>query len=191
MRQLEERIRRDGAVLEGQVLKVDTFLNHRLDVKLLTDMGREFARLFAGAGVTKILTVEASGIALACLTAQPMGVDAVFAKKNKTKNMDGAVFKSTVTSYTRGGEYDIVVARYALEPADKVLLIDDFLASGSALLALMDIVRQAGATVAGAGVAIEKAFQDGGALLRARGVRVEALARIAHMDAQRIIFAEE
>ena len=182
MRELEERIRRDGVVEDGDVLKVDGFLNHQMDVELFAAMGREWARLFAGEGVNKILTIEASGIGMACIAAQQFGVPVVFAKKSRTKNIAGDVYKVEVTSFTHGGVSDVIVSKRFLGPDDRLLLIDDFLANGAALEGLIDLVNQAGARLAGAGVAIEKAFQPGGDRLRAKGIRVEALARVKSMS---------
>ena len=188
MRELEERIRRDGIVEDADVLKVDSFLNHQMDVALFAAMGREWARLFAGEGVNKILTIEASGIGIACVAAQQFGVPVVFAKKSRTKNIAGDVYQTEVPSFTHGGVSDVIVSRRFLGPEDRLLLIDDFLANGAALEGLLDLARQAGASVAGAGVAVEKAFQSGGARIRARGVRVEALARIKSMAPGRVEF---
>lgn len=192
MKGLEERIRRDGRILEnGSVLKVDSFLNHQMDIALLNEMGREFFRLFGDERVTKILTVEASGIGIACIAGQYFNVPVVFAKKSRSKNIDQSVYSAPVESFTHGGIYEMIVAREFLESGDRVLLIDDFLANGAALEGLMDIVRQAGATLVGAGVCIEKAFQPGGESLRAGGVRVEALARIKSMSGDGIQFCSE
>lgn len=188
MRELEERIRRDGIVEDGDVLKVDSFLNHQMDVELFGAMGREWARLFAGEGVNKILTIEASGIGIACVAAQQFGVPVVFAKKSRTKNIAGEVYRTEVPSFTHGGSSTVIVSRRFLGPADRLLLIDDFLANGAALEGLLDLARQAGAAVAGAGIAVEKAFQPGGARIRAKGVRVEALARIKSMTPGHIEF---
>ena len=188
MRELEERIRRDGVVEDGDVLKVDGFLNHQMDVELFAAMGREWARLFAGEGVNKILTIEASGIGMACIAAQQFGVPVVFAKKSRTKNIAGDVYKVEVTSFTHGGVSDVIVSKRFLGPDDRLLLIDDFLANGAALEGLLTLAGQAGAAVAGVGVAIEKAFQPGGARIRAMGVRVEALARVKSMSPGRIEF---
>ena len=188
MRELEERIRRDGIVEDADVLKVDSFLNHQMDVALFAAMGREWARLFAGEGVNKILTIEASGIGIACVAARQFGVPVVFAKKSRTKNIAGDVYQTEVPSFTHGGVSDVIVSRRFLGPEDRLLLIDDFLANGAALEGLLDLARQAGASVAGAGVAVEKAFQSGGARIRARGVRVEALARIKSMAPGRVEF---
>jgi xanthine phosphoribosyltransferase len=188
MKQLEERIRQDGVVKDGDVLKVDSFLNHQMDVELFADMGKEWARLFAGENVTKILTIEASGIGIACVAAQQFGVPVVFAKKNQTKNIAGDVYTAKVESFTHGRVYDIIVAKQFLSPEDRVLLIDDFLANGAALQGLIKLVREAGATLVGAGIAVEKAFQPGGELIRSMGVRVESLARIKSMENGKLEF---
>ncbi|MCQ4769726.1 xanthine phosphoribosyltransferase [Intestinimonas massiliensis] len=182
MELLEERIRRDGKIRGGDVLKVDSFLNHQMDVSLFAEIGKEFQRLFGDCGVTKILTIEASGIGIACVTAQFFGCPVIFAKKNKTKNIAGDVYTSKVESFTHGKVYDIIVAREFLRPEDRVLLIDDFLANGSALQGLIKLVEDAGATLVGAGICVEKAFQPGGDLIRSMGVRVESLARIKSMS---------
>ena len=183
MELLEERIRRDGKIRGGDVLKVDSFLNHQMDVSLFAEIGKEFRRLFGDCGVTKILTIEASGIGIACVTAQFFHVPVIFAKKNKTKNIAGDVYISQVESFTQSKRpYNIFVSKEFLHPGERVLLIDDFLANGSALNALIDIVHQAGAEVVGAGIVIEKAFQPGGERIRGQGIRVESLARIASMS---------
>ena len=191
MKMLEERILKDGKVGAGNVLKVDSFLNHQMDPELLFEMGKELGRLFADSGVTKILTIEASGIGIACLTAAYFGVPVVFAKKTPTNNISGDVYTAEVYSYTHERTYAIRLARDFLTSADRVLIIDDFLAKGSALLALLKLVRDAGASVAGAGIVIEKAYQPGGSIVRAQGVRVESLARVASMDENGIRFVEE
>ncbi len=185
---LEDRIRKDGVVKDGDVLKVDSFLNHQMDVELFAEMGKEWARLFAGEQVTKILTIEASGIGIACVAAQQFHVPVVFAKKNQTKNIAGDVYTAKVESFTHGRVYDIIVAKQFLNPGDRVLLIDDFLANGAALQGLIQLVRDAGATLVGAGVAVEKAFQPGGDLIRGMGVRVESLARIKSMEGGKLEF---
>lgn len=182
MRLLEERIRRDGTVKGTDVLKVDSFLNHQIDVALLSELGKEFHRLFAQAGVTRILTIEASGIAVACAAAANFGVPVVFAKKGRSRNLAAGVYTAQIASFTHHTTYDVVVSREFLHPDDRVLLIDDFLANGAALKGLMSLAEQAGAQVVGAGVCIEKAFQPGGNELRAAGLRVEALARIKTMS---------
>lgn len=182
MQLLEERIRREGHVREGDVLKVDSFLNHQLDVSLFEAMAQEWRRLFDGCGVNKILTIEASGIGIACIAAQSFRCPVVFAKKTATVNISGDVYRTQVRSYTKGRVYDVVVSRDYLGPQDRVLLVDDFLANGAALGGLLDLAELAGAQVVGAGIAIEKAYQPGGRLIRERGVRVESLARIRSMS---------
>ena len=181
MRELEERIRQDGVIEDGDVLKVDSFLNHQMDVELFRDMGKEWVRLFAGEGVNKIVTIEASGIGIACVAALEFGVPVVFAKKSRSRNLSGDVYRTEVTSFTHGGVSDVVVSKRFLSADDRLLLIDDFLANGAALEGLLDLAAQAGATVAGVGIAVEKAFQPGGGRIRAKGVRVESLARIKRM----------
>ena len=181
MKLLEERIRKDGTIRGTEVLKVDRFLNHQMDIKLINEIGKEFYRRFGDCGVNKILTIEASGIGIACITAQFFGVPVIFAKKNKTKNIAGDVYTSKVESFTHGKVYDIIVSKEFLGPQDKVLLIDDFLANGSALQGLINLVRDAGAELVGAGICVEKAFQPGGNLIRSMGVRVESLARVKSM----------
>ena len=188
MKLLEDRIRQDGKIRSGGVLKVDSFLNHQIDVKLYGEIGKEFHRLFGDCGVTKILTIEASGIGIACVAAQFFDVPVIFAKKNKTKNIAGDVYTSKVESFTHGKVYDIIVAKEFLLPEDRVLIIDDFLANGSALQGLINLVKDAGATVVGAGIIIEKAFQPGGDLIRSMGVRVESLAKIKSMTEDSIEF---
>ena len=166
-------------------------LNHQMDVALFQELGREFKRLFDGCGVTKILTIEASGIGIACVTAQFFACPVIFAKKSRTKNIAGDVYTSKVESFTHGKVYDIIVSKEFLLPSDRVLLIDDFLANGSALQGLIQLVREAGATLVGAGVCVEKAFQPGGGLIRSMGVRVEALARVQSMSQESgVIFCE-
>ncbi len=182
MKLLEERIRKDGTIRGTEVLKVDRFLNHQMDIGLINEIGKEFHRLFADCGVNKILTIEASGIGIACIAAQYFNVPVIFAKKNKTKNIAGDVYTSKVESFTHGKVYDIIVSKEFLGPEDRVLLIDDFLANGSALQGLIHLVRSAGAELVGAGICVEKAFQPGGGLIRSMGVRVESLARVKSMD---------
>lgn len=182
MKVLEERIRKDGKIRGTEVLKVDRFLNHQMDIGLINEIGKEFHHLFQDCGVNKILTIEASGIGIACITAQSFNVPVIFAKKNKTKNIAGDVYTSKVESFTHGKVYDIIVSKEFLGPGDRVLLIDDFLANGSALQGLINLVRDAGATLVGAGICVEKAFQPGGDLIRSMGVRVESLARVKSMD---------
>jgi xanthine phosphoribosyltransferase len=181
---LKQRIRRDGIVKGADVLKVDSFLNHQMDIALFGEIGKEFFRRFARCGVNKILTIEASGIGIACITAQFFACPVVFAKKSQTKNLDERVFRTSVESFTHGRSYEVIVADRFLSPKDKVLIIDDFLANGAALEGLTDLVNQAGAALVGCGVVIEKAFQPGGDRLRGRGIRIEALARIQSMSAR-------
>ena len=185
MKLLEDRIRKDGKIRGTDVLKVDSFLNHQIDVGLLDEIGREFFRLYGNDGVTKILTIEASGIGIACMTARYFNVPVIFAKKNKTKNIAGDVYTSKVESFTHGRVYDIIVSREFLSPEDRVLVIDDFLANGSALQGLIKLVTDAGATLVGAGICVEKAFQPGGDLIRSMGVRVESLARVKSLDEEK------
>ncbi len=182
MELLKQRIRTDGTVKGTDVLKVDSFLNHQMDVELFAEIGKEFLRRFEGCGVNKILTIEASGIGIACVTAQFFHCPVIFAKKSQSKNIDGAVYTSKVESFTHGRIYDVIVSKKFLGPGDKVLIIDDFLANGAALEGLIDLVHQSGAQLAGAGIVIEKAFQPGGDRLRAQGIRVESLARIKSMN---------
>ena len=188
MQLLEERIVRDGKVRDGNILKVDSFLNHQMDVNLFGEMAQEFKRLFHDETVSKVLTIEASGIGMACFVAQAFGCPVIFAKKSKTKNIAGDVYTAKVESFTHGGTYDIIVAKEFLNSSDRVLIVDDFLANGSALTGLATIIKQAGATPVGAGIAIEKAFQHGGDTLRAQGLRIESLAKIESMENGKIKF---
>jgi xanthine phosphoribosyltransferase len=188
MRLLEERILRDGKVRDGGVLKVDSFLNHQMDIPLFCKLAEAFYQLFQHESVNKILTVEASGIGLACITAQAFSCPVIFAKKSRTKNISGDVYTARAESFTHGGVYDIMVAKAFLTPADRVLIIDDFLARGAALNGLAALVRDAGAALVGAGIAIEKSFQHGGDKLRKSGMRIESLARIKSMEDGRITF---
>ena len=183
MKELEERIAADGTVKPGGVLKVDAFLNHQCDLGLFDRMGAEWARLFADAPVNKILTIEASGIGIACLAARHFGdAPVVFAKKAQSINLDGDQYATTIYSFTKQREFPVIVGRRFLGPDDRVLIIDDFLANGCALEGLIKLCDFAGAHVEGIGIAIEKAFQGGGDRLRARGYRVESLARVGTMD---------
>ena len=182
MELLEKRIEQDGVVIGTDILKVDSFLNHQIDVFLLREMGREWKSLYEGEKITKILTIEASGIAIACLAAEEIGCPVVFAKKSRTRNIPGEVYSTQVVSFTHNNVSDVIVSKKYLKPEDRVLIIDDFLANGAALSGLCDLVRQAGATIVGCGIAIEKAFQPGGDELRKKGIRIESLARIASMD---------
>ncbi len=190
MKALEERILKDGQVRPGNILKVDSFLNHQLDIPFLHEIGAEFHRLFADRGITKILTIEASGIAVAALTAEFFGVPVVFAKKSQTKNLDGSVYRTIVRSYTHGKVYDVVVSKKFLSPEDHILIIDDFLANGCAAEGLIQIVHAAGATLEGVGIVIEKGFQDGGKTLREKGVNLHSLAVIDSMSDNSITFRE-
>uniref|UniRef100_UPI0040288DD9 xanthine phosphoribosyltransferase n=1 Tax=Ruminococcus bromii TaxID=40518 RepID=UPI0040288DD9 len=178
MKHLEDRILKDGHIGTDNVLKVDSFLNHQIDVNFVCELGKEFYRLFKDENITKILTIEASGIGIACLAAQYFGVPVVFAKKTKTINIYSDTYNATVHSYTHKKDYDIVVSKEFLSKEDNVLIIDDFLAKGSALTALLMLIEKAGAKTAGAGIVIEKAYQGGGNLVRDMGVRVESLAKI-------------
>lgn len=193
MQLLKDRIQKDGKIKAGNVLKVDSFLNHQMDIKLFAEIGKEFKRRFADVEVNKILTIEASGIGIACVAAQYFDVPVVFAKKNKTKNIAGDVYTSQVESYTHGKVYDIIVAKEFLGQGDKVLLIDDFLANGKALEGLAALVKASGAELVGAGIVIEKGFQVGGENLREQGIRLESLAIIESMDEKTgtLVFREE
>lgn len=192
MELLKEKIRKEGKIKEGNVLKVDSFLNHQMDVELFSEIGKEFAGRFAMDQVNKILTIEASGIGIACVTAQSFHVPVVFAKKTQTKNIAGDVYTTKVQSYTHGRIYDIIVAKEFLGKGDRVLLIDDFLANGKALEGLIALVEEAGAELVGAGIVIEKGFQTGGDMLRKKGIRVESLAIVESMDEAtgQIVFRE-
>ena len=183
MELLKERIRKDGVMKPGNVLKVDSFLNHQMDIELFNEMGKEWARLFADRPVTKILTVEASGIGIACVAAQHFHVPVVFAKKTQSLNIDGEVYSTKIQSFTHKKIYDVIVSKKFIKPEDHILIIDDFLANGCALEGLLQIVEDAGATVEGIGIAVEKGFQKGGDLIREKGVRVESLAIVESMDA--------
>lgn len=184
MQLLEERIRKDGNVKPGNVLKVDSFLNHQMDVELFNEMGKEFRRLFPSEKINKILTIEASGIGIACIAAQYFQVPVVFAKKSQSINLDGEQYVTKIESFTHKRVYDVIVAKKYLNETDHVLIIDDFLANGCAVAGLIDLVKSAGATVEGVGIAVEKGFQEGGKILRNKGVRVESLAIVESMDAE-------
>jgi len=184
MKLLEERIRRDGVVLPGDVLKIDSFLNQQMDVELFALMAKEFARLFEGSGVNKVLTVEASGIGIACITALELGCKAIYAKKHPSHNRSKDAYSAPVHSYTHGTDYNMTVSKEFLSPGDNILLVDDFLATGSALVALAGIVREAGANVVGAGIVVEKAYQGGHEKMNELGIRVESLARVKSMNAE-------
>ena len=182
MQLLKDRIRKDGKIKEGNVLKVDSFLNHQMDVKLFQEIGKEFKRRFEGEEITKILTIEASGIGIACVAAEVFDVPVVLAKKTQTKNIAGDVYTTKVESFTHGRVYDIIVSREFLGKGDKVLLIDDFLANGKALEGLAELVKKSGAELVGAGVVIEKGFQVGGDIIRSKGIHLESLAIVESMD---------
>lgn len=191
MELLKARIRKDGIVRGTDVLKVDSFLNHQMDIALFNEMGKEWAKRYAGTGVNKILTIEASGIGIAAVVAQSFDCPVVFAKKSQSKNISGDVYTTKVTSFTHDRVYDVMVNKRFLNEGDRVLIIDDFLANGAALTGLIDLVNQSGATLVGCGIAIEKAFQPGGANLRAQGVRIESLARVASMNEQEgVVFCD-
>lgn len=182
MQLLEERIRRDGTVKPGNVLKVDSFLNHQMDMELFNEMGKEFKRLFPSDKINKILTIEASGIGIACIAAQYFNVPVVFAKKSQSINLDGEQYCTRIESFTHKRVYDVIVSKKYLGKNDHVLIIDDFLANGCAAAGLIDLVKSAGAEVEGVGIAVEKGFQEGGKLLRSKGVRVESLAVVESMN---------
>ena len=193
MKLLEDRIRKDGVVKEGNVLKVDRFLNHQMDIELFQEIGKEFKRRFANENVNKILTLEASGIGIACVAAESFHVPVVFAKKNQTKNIAGEVYRTQVESFTHGRIYDIIVSKEFLGKGDRVLLIDDFLANGKALEGLAQLVQDSGAELVGAGIVIEKGFQRGGDVIRAKGIHLESLAIVDGMNDKtgEIIFREQ
>ena len=182
MELLEQRIRQDGKVKGDSILKVDSFLNHQMDIELFSQMGQEFYRLFGSCGVNKILTIEASGIGMACVAAQYFHCPVVFAKKSMSSNISDHVYSAPVKSFTHGNQYNAIVSKEYLHPEDRVLVIDDFLAMGEALRGLFSLVKQSGAALVGAGIAVEKAFQPGGAQLRSEGYSIESLARVAAMS---------
>lgn len=182
MQLLKDRIRKDGKVKEGNVLKVDSFLNHQMDISLFREIGKEFKRRFEGEEINKILTIEASGIGIACVVAESFDVPVVFAKKTQTKNIAGDVYTTQVESFTHGRIYDIIVSKEFLGKGDKVLLIDDFLANGKALEGLAKLVEDSGAELVGAGIVIEKGFQVGGDIIRSKGIHLESLAIVEGMD---------
>ena len=190
---LEERIVKDGIVKEGNVLKVDSFLNHQMDIALFDEMGAEFKKRFADANINKIVTIEASGIGIACIVARHFNVPVVFAKKSKSINIDGEVYKAEVESFTHKCKNNVIVSRKFLGPDDHVLIIDDFLANGCALQGLISIVNEAGGTVEGIGIAVEKGFQNGGRIIRNLGFHLESLAIVESMDATsgEIVFRQQ
>ncbi len=193
MQLLRDRIIKDGNVKPGNVLKVDSFLNHQMDIELFNEIGKEFKRLFADLNITKILTIEASGIGIACIVAQYFNVPVVFAKKAQSINIDGEVYSTKIESFTHKKTYDVIVSKRFLNADDRVLIIDDFLANGCALVGLIDLVRSAGASVEGIGIAIEKGFQSGGEIIRKMGIRLESLAIVESMNAEdgTVIFRED
>ena len=190
---LEERILRDGIVKEGNVLKVDSFLNHQMDISLFEQMGEEFKKRFAGKEINKIVTIEASGIGIACVVAKYFNVPVVFAKKSKSLNIEGDMYVAEVESFTHKCKNQVIVSKKFLSPEDKVLIIDDFLANGCALQGLISIITEAGASVEGIGIAIEKGFQMGGRLIRNLGYQLESLAIVDSMnaDTKEIVFREQ
>ena len=193
MKLLEDRIRKDGIIREGNVLKVDSFINHQMDIKLFEEMAKEWKRLFADKKINKILTIEASGIGIAAIVAREFNVPVVFAKKSKSINLDDNNFSTKIQSFTHSKIYDVIVSKKFLSPEDHILIIDDFLANGCALLGLTDLVESAGATVEGIGIAIEKGFQQGGKIIREKGYQLESLAIVESMDAanKTITFREQ
>ena len=182
MKLLQDRIRREGRVLPGNIVKVDGFLNHRVDTELMTQIADEFAKIFDTENITMVLTAEASGIALATICAQRYGVPMIFAKKAKSDNIEGGLYQSEIFSYTYKKKVTLLVAQDWLKPEDKVLIIDDFMAKGYAVHGLIDIVEQAGAQLMGIGIAVEKGFQQGGELIRSKGIQLESLAIVESMD---------
>lgn len=191
MKLLQERIRKEGKVLPGNIIKIDGFLNHRVDLKLMREMAKEFASLFDTEGVTAVVTVEASGIALAAICAEELGVPMIFAKKAKSDNIEGGLYSSEILSYTYKKKFTLIMSKDWLGANDTVLIIDDFLANGEALRGLIDIVNQAGADIRGIGVAVEKGFQRGGANIRAQGYDLRSLAIIESADESGVVFREE
>lgn len=193
MKLLEDRIRKDGIIREGNVLKVDSFINHQMDIGLFEEMAKEWKRLFADKKINKILTIEASGIGIAAIVAREFDVPVVFAKKSKSINLDDNNFSTKIQSFTHGKVYDVIVSKKFLSPEDHILVIDDFLANGCALLGLTELVESAGATVEGIGIAIEKGFQQGGKIIREKGYQLESLAIVESMDASNktITFREQ
>lgn len=190
---LEERIQKDGIVKEGNVLKVDSFLNHKMDIKLFRQMGEEWKKRFADANINKILTIEASGIGIACIAAEYFDAPVVFAKKSKSINIEGDMYIAEVESFTHKCKNQVIVSKKFLGPEDHVLIIDDFLANGCALQGLISIVTQTGATLEGIGIAVEKGFQQGGRIIRNLGYHLESLAIVESMDAEtgKVVFREQ
>ena len=188
MQLLKERILKDGVVKPGNVLKVDSFLNHKMDIDLINEIGKEFRRRFPSDKITKILTIEASGIGIACIAAQYFNVPVIFAKKAQSINIDGEVYHSKVESFTHKRVYDVILSKKFLSADDHVLIIDDFLANGCALLGLLELVKEAGASVEGAGIVIEKGFQSGGNSIREQGIHLESLAIVDSMNDTNLTF---
>ena len=192
MELLKERIRRDGVIKEGNVLKVDSFLNHQMDIRLMNEIGKEFKRRFDGIEVDKILTIEASGIGIAAIVAQYFDCPLVFAKKSESINLDGEMLITQIESFTHKRTYNVIVAKKYIKPGEKILVIDDFMANGCAALGLIDLIQNAGAQLQGVGIVIEKGHQDGGRKIREMGIKLESLAIVESMDAktQTITFRE-
>lgn len=188
MQLLKERILKDGIIKPGNVLKVDSFLNHQMDIDLINEIGKEFRRRFPSEQITKVLTIEASGIGIACIVAQYFHVPVVFAKKSQSINIDGDVYHTKVESFTHKRVYDVILSKKYLGPEDHVLVIDDFLANGCALNGLIDLINEAGATIEGAGIVIEKGFQQGGKIIRDKGIHLESLAIVDHMTEDSLTF---
>ncbi|MBU5213596.1 MULTISPECIES: xanthine phosphoribosyltransferase [Heyndrickxia] len=191
MKLLKEKIKQDGVVLSDSILKVDSFLNHQIDPVLMKEIGDEFVKRFQNEKITKILTIESSGISPAVMAGLNLGVNVIFARKRKSLTLVDELYTASVHSFTKNVTNEIAVSKRFINENDHVLVIDDFLANGQAALGLLDIVEQAGASVAGIGIVIEKAFQDGGKLLRNKGIRVESLAEIEKLDNGQVIFKEE
>lgn len=191
MQLLKERILKDGVVKPGNVLKVDSFLNHQMDIDLINEIGKEFRKRFPSDKITKILTIEASGIGIACIVAQYFNVPVVFAKKAQSINIDGDVYSTKIESFTHKRTYDVILSKKFLSEDDHVLILDDFLANGCALLGLIDIVKEAGATIEGAGIVIEKGMQDGGKKIREKGIHLESLAIVDSMTDTELTFRED
>ena len=192
MEMLKERIRKDGVMKAGNVLKVDSFLNHQMDIELMQEIGKEFKRRFADVEVDKVLTIEASGIGIAAIAAQYFGCPMVFAKKSESINLDGEMLTTQIESFTHKRTYNVIVAKKFIQPGEKVLVIDDFMANGCAALGLIQLIQDAGAQLQGVGIVIEKGFQDGGKTIREMGIRLESLAIVESMDpeTQTITFRE-
>lgn len=185
MELLKERIRRDGIIKKGNVLKVDSFLNHRMDIELINEIGKEFKKRFESSPINKILTIEASGIGIACITAQHFNVPVVFAKKSQSINLEGEMYTTKIRSFTHNRVYDVIVSKKYLSEDDHVLIIDDFLANGCALEGLISIVQSSGATLEGIGICVEKGFQKGGEIIRSKGIHLESLAIVDGMDSDK------